>query len=343
MDREAYLIKIVDEFEQWYQNDEHSTNIKYYDEIVTKDHLNSLNDLDFIDFFFEFVIEGGKVQSGGHRKKYDFWATIKVRFDSFKSFVLEPFDREFNLKDWFQRRNNFYGFGVGIATIFLNRIDRYKYPIMNQKTIDALNKLGFKLSTAKSFANYELVKKIQNELIRKFPNLNNYYKTDALNHFLIAIYQGKELISDFQQIETFENIIEQSEIEQKLKNDFRYLDKYELLRRIKDCENEKSEIIIIKGKSYKRHNYLMAQIKRYRDFKCQFCSTSIPKENGEFYIEACHIKAKAKGGKDSLENVLVLCPNCHKLFDFGKRENENFTSDHYSVALNGKIYEATLK
>ena len=334
---------MVDEFELWYQNDIHSKNINYYDKIITKDHLNSLTDSDFLDFFFDFVSEGGKVQSGGQRKKYDFWASAKYNFDSFKSFVLEPFEDQFNIKDWFTRLNNFDGFGFGGATIFLNRIDRYKYPIMNNKTINALTKIGYKLSSSKNFTNYELVKRIQDELINKFPRLNNYYKADALNHFLIAIYQGKELISDFQQIETFENIIEQSEIEQKLKNDFKYLDKYELLQRIKGCENEKSEMIIIKGISYKRHNYLMAQIKRYRDFKCQFCSTSILKENGEFYIEACHIKSKAKGGKDSLENVLVLCPNCHKLFDFGKRENENYTTDHYSVALNGKKYEATLK
>ncbi len=185
--------------------------------------------------------------------------------------------------------------------------------------------------------------KLIQEASRK--NSNDNFESAPLNLFLasIELVQGKELISDFQQIETFENIIEQREIEHILKNDYRYLDKYELLQRIKGCENEKSEMIIIKGISYKRHNYLMAQIKRYRDFKCQFCSTSILKENGEFYIEACHIKAKAKGGKDSLENILVLCPNCHKLFDFGKREDENYTSDYYSVLLNGKKYQATLK
>lgn len=213
---------------------------------------------------------------------------------------------------------------------------------MNGKTINALNKLGYELSSSKNFANYELVKKIQSELINRFPDLNNYYKTDSLNHFLIAIYQGKELISDFQQIESFENTLEQSEIEFQVKNEYDHLNKDELLQIIKECENESSEIITINGHCFKRHNYLMIQIKRYWDYKCQFCFTSILKENGEFYIEACHIKAKAKGGKDSIGNILVLCPNCHKLFDFGKREDEKLTTDYYSVTLNGKIYETSL-
>lgn len=51
MNREAYLIKIVNEFEQWYQNDVHSKNINYYRKTITKDHLKTLNDNDFTDFF----------------------------------------------------------------------------------------------------------------------------------------------------------------------------------------------------------------------------------------------------------------------------------------------------
>ena len=79
------------------------------------------------------------------------------------------------------------------------------------------------------------------------------------------------------------------------------------------------------------------------DYKCQFCSTKILKANGDYYIEACHIKAKAEGGKDRLNNILILCPNCHKLFDYGNRENEKRTKDKYSVFINGKKYKALLK
>ena len=87
----------------------------------------------------------------------------------------------------------------------------------------------------------------------------------------------------------------------------------------------------------------MAQIKVYRNYTCQFCSTKIQKANGGFYIEACHITPKAEGGKDSLDNILILCPNCHKLFDYGKRINATHSQTSYSVIINGKKYQASLK
>ena len=214
---------------------------------------------------------------------------------------------------------------------------------MNNKTLKALNKLGYRISSTKNWTNYELVKKYQDNLISDYPVFKNYFKADAFNHFLVAVYQGQELISDYLQIETFENSLEQHEIEQNKEIDSGDKRNGDLYDKIIDCENDKSETITINGKTYKRHNYLMVQIKKYREFKCQFCSTQIQKANGEYYIEACHIKAKSEGGKDSLNNILILCPNCHKLFDYGLRENEKHTKDTYSVTLNGDKYITTLK
>ena len=116
-----------------------------------------------------------------------------------------------------------------------------------------------------------------------------------------------------------------------------------MYKKLIECENDKSEKITINGKIYKRHNYLMVQIKKYRDYKCQFCSTTILKANGDYYIEACHIKPKAEGGKDSLNNILILCPNCHKLFDYGNRVSEKKSKATYSVIINEKTYKASLK
>ncbi|MBT4290054.1 MAG: hypothetical protein HOD92_22240 [Deltaproteobacteria bacterium] len=55
------------------------------------------------------------------------------------------------------------------------------------------------------------------------------------------------------------------------------------------------------------------------------------KSNGGYYIEACHIKPKAEGDKDHLDNILILCPNCHKLFDYELRTNEKKLKTNYSV------------
>lgn len=343
MDRKTYLDKIITEFGKWWIKDPHSSNMDFYKKTITFSYLTALSDKDFLDFFYEFVSDGGLVQSGGDRTKNQFRETVLTDLKGFKQFILKPFQDKFSLKDWFLQLDDFPGFGVGIATIFLNRIDYKTYPIMNNKTLKALNKLGYKISSTKNWTNYELVKKYQDNLINDYSILENYFKADALNHFLIAVYKGQELISDYIQIETFENGLEQSEIEQNEKTESSDSEKGDLYDKIIDCENDKSEIITINGKTYKRHNYLMVQIKKYRDFKCQFCSTQIRKANGDYYIEACHIKAKAEGGKDSLNNILILCPNCHKVFDFGLREDEKYTTDTYSVTLNGRKYKATLK
>ena len=343
MDRKTYLKKIITGFEDWWIKDPHSLNMDFYKDTISFSHLATLSDSDFVDFFYKFVSDGGRVQTGGDRTKNKFRETVLKDIDSFKRFVLNPFQDKFSLKEWFLQLDNYPGFGVGIATIFLNRIDYAKYPIMNNKTLKALNKLGYKISSSKNWTIYELVKKYQDNLINDFPTLKNYFKTDALNHFIIAVYQGQELISDYLQIESFENGLEQHEIEHSTEIDSNERDKDDLYKKIVDCEIDKSEKIIINGKAYKRHNYLMVQIKKYRDYKCQFCSTRILKANGSYYIEACHIKAKSEGGKDSLNNILVLCPNCHKLFDFGNRDKEKQSKDAYSVTINGERYKASLK
>lgn len=343
MDRKLYLEKIIDEFEDWWKHDPHSSNMDFYQNTITASILASLSDKKLVDFFYDFVSEGGRVQSGGDRTKNRFRNTAEENIDRFRRFVLKPFQVEFSLEDWFMQLDDYPGFGVGIATIYLNRVDYGKYPIMNNKTLKALSRLGYKISSSKNWTNYRLVKKYQDHLINDFPTLQNYYKADALNHFLVAVYQGQELLSDYLQIENFENEIEQHEIEKNVEISSEETNKQELYERLIECANDKSEIITINGKTYKRHNYLMTLIKKYRGYKCQFCSTTILKANGGYYIEACHIKPKAKGGKDSLDNILILCPNCHKLFDYGERSKEKKSNDTYSLIINEKEYKASLK
>jgi len=331
--------KIIKEFYKWYNNDIHSKNIGFYDNTITKRYLESLNDNELSQFFLKFIIKGGKVQSGGSRVKNLFKDSVVSDFDSFKTIIFEPFKSNFNLEDWFTLVKNFNGFGFGISTIYLNRVNRNKFPILNSKTINALNKLGYHFSSSKNLRNYKKVEIVQKELIKEFPNLNDFYKVDALNHFVIAINKGKQLITDFLERKAFEDILEQNKLESNnlIKKDENILDK------INSCESDKSEIITVKNTSCKRNNYLMVLIKVYRNYTCQFCTTRIPKSNGEFYIEACHIKAKSDGGKDTLNNILILCPNCHKKFDYGKRNDVTITDNKYKVTLNGEEFEAELK
>ena len=188
------LQRIIDEFQDWFKRDDHRLYMNFYDDIITKRKINSLSDKELIKFFYAFVQDGGKVQSGGDRSKNRFKENVEKNTSLFRSFILEPFNKDFDLNSWFHRIQNFNGFGVGVATIYLNRVNQNRYPVMNNKSLKGLNKLGFRLSSTKNFTNYLKVREFQDQLLKKFPILENYYKTDALNHFVVAVHKGQETL-----------------------------------------------------------------------------------------------------------------------------------------------------
>ncbi len=103
--------------------------------------------------------------------------------------------------------------------------------------------------------------------------------------------------------------------------------------------------MIVNRKEYKRDNVTIAKLKHLQDYKCQLCGITILKQDGSFYIEAAHIEAKHKGGKETIENILILCPNHHKEFDFGtikilKRDNSYV---HFSLNRNEYKVEFSFK
>ncbi|MDU9050974.1 MAG: HNH endonuclease signature motif containing protein [Candidatus Electrothrix sp. Rat3] len=66
---------------------------------------------------------------------------------------------------------------------------------------------------------------------------------------------------------------------------------------------------------YLRNPYLVELTKRQAGGKCQDCNKPAPfvsKKTGEPYLEVHHIIPLAEDGPDSRENLLALCPNCHR-------------------------------
>jgi 5-methylcytosine-specific restriction protein A len=54
--------------------------------------------------------------------------------------------------------------------------------------------------------------------------------------------------------------------------------------------------------------------------QCEDCKKKAPffrKSDGRPYLEVHHKIPLAKGGKDTIDNVLALCPNCHRKAHFG--------------------------
>ncbi|WP_028610081.1 HNH endonuclease [Paenibacillus harenae] len=64
------------------------------------------------------------------------------------------------------------------------------------------------------------------------------------------------------------------------------------------------------------------QLKQLYNETCQICEVPLillgdVNRGGIAYSEVCHIKAHALDSADDSTNMLVLCPNHHKLFDIG--------------------------
>ncbi len=119
--------------------------------------------------------------------------------------------------------------------------------------------------------------------------------------------------------------------------------KQEIAAELKNLKLTDPEEVMISSKQFKRDNKTIAQIKILRDYKCQICSTSIRKKDGTLYIEAAHIEPKHTKGRETPDNILLLCPNHHKEFDLGERKIVQYDKEKIHFLLNGQEYKISLK
>ena len=168
---------------------------------------------------------------------------------------------------------------------------------------------------------YELSKSEIQE--NEFQKLKNIY----------SLISGKKFNSE---------IFNSDETEQQELTNYYRKKKSDILNDLKSLKSTDVETVIVQQKSYKRDNKTIAQLKILRDFKCQICGTSILKNNGEFYVEAAHIKSKRDKGIEIPDNILILCPNHHKEFDYGSRQIKTHAREKIIFVLNGKEYKIDL-
>lgn len=132
---------------------------------------------------------------------------------------------------------------------------------------------------------------------------------------------------------------EQKELEQFFKKN---KSKTDILKDLNNLQDSDPEETVINHKTYKRDNKTIAQLKIIREFKCQICGLSIPKKDGSKYVEAAHIKPKYQKGRETPDNIILLCPNHHKEFDLGEPHIINHDAQHIEFSLNEKLYDLKL-
>lgn len=69
-----------------------------------------------------------------------------------------------------------------------------------------------------------------------------------------------------------------------------------------------------KATSYYRSPYVIEFVRRRANGHCELCGNLGPFVIGDGlpFLEVHHVKWLAKNGKDTVENTVALCPNCHR-------------------------------
>ncbi len=77
------------------------------------------------------------------------------------------------------------------------------------------------------------------------------------------------------------------------------------------CKPNKREIV---ATTYERNPKIAELAKRMANGKCRLCGKRGPFKDsfGRPFLETHHVKWLSKGGKDSIDNIVALCPNCHR-------------------------------
>ncbi|MDZ7698529.1 MAG: hypothetical protein U5R49_16915 [Deltaproteobacteria bacterium] len=138
---------IISAYLNWYPTDKKQIERRenLFRDIITRQNVAGLAKEEFVETMFRFAKEGGGIQSGGYRTAGLLRKAIEADIEGFRGFILEPFEKDCDVADWLERSREVKYFGKGIATIYLNWVDKNRYSILNNKTHDALKKLGFKI------------------------------------------------------------------------------------------------------------------------------------------------------------------------------------------------------
>ncbi len=124
---------------------------------------------------------------------------------------------------------------------------------------------------------------------------------------------SREIINTYQLEQILPKIIAYKEDNYYDKTNIDYFLEKDLIEDLQILDNKRKEItrdVII------RYQQLVERIKQTRGRKCQICQYSFIMDNGNEYCEAHHIQYLSKNGSQSSDNVILLCPNHHRMFHY---------------------------
>ena len=88
----------------------------------------------------------------------------------------------------------------------------------------------------------------------------------------------------------------------------------ELLELAKKHSGKAKKTSVVSTTAYVRSHYVAEYAKQRANGYCQLCGKQAPfkDKSGKPYLESHHVVWLSRGGDDSIDNTVGLCPNCHK-------------------------------
>ena len=92
-------------------------------------------------------------------------------------------------------------------------------------------------------------------------------------------------------------------------------------RRLEKANPRPSAIQIISW-GFRRNPDVIAEVLERAQGKCECCHRDAPflrAKDGSPYLEAHHKIPLSRGGEDTVENTIAVCPNCHMELHYGMK------------------------
>lgn len=101
-------------------------------------------------------------------------------------------------------------------------------------------------------------------------------------------------------------------IEEKMRK-IKKLKPEEIIEKARNIKGKAGTIKVV-SETYNRNQYVVEYTKMRANGHCELCKLKAPFTTlkKEPYLEVHHIDWLSKGGEDTVENTVALCPNCHK-------------------------------
>lgn len=134
---------------------------------------------------------------------------------------------------------------------------------------------------------------------------NTGIKKYELEEYLPLIFIKEKNKAENTISEELKDITELNRLEYMLREDF---DEIEL----GNISEEKIK------REVKRYRKIVKILKQIYGCKCQLCKQTFLMDNGDYYCEAHHIIPLSENGNQDSDNVILLCPNHHRMFHYAK-------------------------